>query len=384
MGYSFDYNSPEIPSPCYVLEEPLLERNLKLLNRVRREAGVTVLCALKGFAMWSAFPLVKQYLNGATASSLNEAKLCFEELGTLAHVCAPVYTDREFDQLLPISSHITFNSLSQWERFKGKLQAFEDRNISAAIRINPEYSEVETDLYNPCVPGSRLGVRPEHLGEQLPEGIEGLHFHSLCEQDSFVLERTLEKVEEKYAHLLHQAKWLNIGGGHHVTRKDYDVDHLISLLKAFKEKFDLEIIMEPGEAVGWQTGVLVSTVEDIVESKGIQVLMLDVSFSAHMPDCLEMPYRPEITGGMVLQQEKPSYRLGGGTCLAGDFLGDYSFEKELQVGDRLVFEDMIHYTMVKTTMFNGVHHPAIAKVDATGKFSVVREFGYEDYRDRLS
>ncbi|MCP4522184.1 MAG: carboxynorspermidine decarboxylase [Cytophagales bacterium] len=369
------------PSPCYILEEEKLQHNLEILNRVQKESGAWVLCALKGYAMWSSFPLVRQYLHSATASSLNEAKLCFEEMKSKAHLCAPIYTDNEIDDLLEISSHITFNSLNQWERFKEKTLS---KGVSPALRINPQYSEVETDLYNPCVAGSRLGIIREQIGDKLPEGIEGLHSHTLCENDSYVLERTLEAVEERFGDLLHQVKWLNLGGGHHITREDYDVEHLISLLKKLRDKYNLQIILEPGEAVGWKTGFLTATIEDIIDSQGINVAMLDVSFSAHMPDCLEMPYKPEVRGALEPTNELPTYRLGGGTCLAGDFLGDYSFQQPLEVGQQIIFEDMIHYTMVKTTFFNGVKHPSISVIRNNGDFEIVREFEYEDYKNKLS
>ncbi|MDD5569815.1 MAG: carboxynorspermidine decarboxylase [Bacteroidales bacterium] len=374
----------QIPSPCYVLEERLLRKNLELINKVQKEAGVKIILALKGFAMFSTFKIVKQYLETCTASSLNEAKLCNQEMKGKAHLYSPVYLENEFDELLKLSSHITFNSLSQWDKFKNKVLA-NTQKISCGLRINPEYSEVKTDLYNPCIAGSRLGIRAENLGNKLTDGIEGLHFHSLCENNSYTLENTLKSVEEKFSHLLKQAKWLNMGGGHLMTHKEYNVQHLIDLLKDFKNKYpNLEIILEPGGAVGWQTGYLVSTVQDIIESKGIKVAMLDVSFSAHMPDCLEMPYKPMIHGATDAIEGKPTYRMGGVTCLAGDHLGDYSFEKPLKPGDKIVFDDMIHYTMVKTTTFNGVTHPSIGIWTEGNKFKLVRKFGYEDYRNRLS
>ncbi|MFO7999529.1 MAG: carboxynorspermidine decarboxylase [Bacteroidales bacterium] len=383
MNINFDV----VPSPCYVLDEELLRINLEILDLVQKEAGVEIICALKGYAMWSTFPLIRQYLGGATASSLNEARLIYEEMGCEAHTYCPAVSDEEFDAILHYSSHISFNSLSQFERFKDRVKAF-PKPVSAGLRINPEYSEVETDLYNPAVPGSRLGITIDQFGNTLPEGVEGLHFHVLCENDSFVLERTLEKVEEKFGHLIRQARWFNMGGGHHITRNDYDVKHLVGLLKGFKARYpNLEtIILEPGEAVGWQTGYLVSTVKDIVDNQGIRVAMLDVSFSAHMPDCLERPYKPRILGAGHATEGKPRYRMAGGTCLAGDYMGmgDYSFEKELQVGDRVVFDDMIHYTMVKTTYFNGVNHPSIGIWRENGGFELLRQFGYADYKGKLS
>ena len=380
-----DYN--RIPSPCFVLDEELLRINLEILQLVQKEAGVQIICALKGYAMWSTFPLIRQYLSGATASSLNEARLIFEEMGCEAHTYCPVFDDNEFQSILHYSSHVSFNSFSQYERFIGQVKDF-NKAVSVGLRINPEYSEVETDLYNPAIPGSRLGITIDQFGDTLPDGVDGLHFHVLCENDSFVLERTLAKVEEKFGHLIKQAKWFNMGGGHHITRKGYDVKHLVGLLKGFKSRYpNLEtIILEPGEAIGWQTGYLVSTVKDIIDHQGIQVAMLDVSFSAHMPDCLEMPYKPKILGATDAKEGKTVYRMGGGTCLAGDYMGmgDYSFEKELQVGDKVVFDDMIHYTMVKTTYFNGVKHPSIGLWTVEGEFVLLREFTYEDYKGKLS
>ncbi len=380
-------NFDRIPSPCFVLEEELLDINLQILDLVQQEAGVEIICALKGYAMWSTFPHIRKYLPGATASSLHEAKLIFEEMGCKAHTYAPVFLADEFDELLAYSSHLSFNSMSQYERYIHRVKAAPEP-VSVGLRINPEYSEVDTDLYNPAMPGSRLGISRDQLGDVLPEHVDGLHFHVLCENDSFVLERTLERVESAFGSLIKQCRWFNMGGGHHITRKDYDVKHLVDLLKGFKKRYpNLErVILEPGEAIGWQTGYLVSTVQDIVYNKGIRIAMLDVSFSAHMPDCLEMPYKPRILNATDAVPGKPVYRMGGGTCLAGDFMGmgDYSFDEELKVGDRIVFDDMIHYTMVKTTFFNGVKHPSIGIWRAGGTFELLREFGYGDYKGKLS
>jgi carboxynorspermidine decarboxylase len=374
-----DFN--KVPSPCFVLEERLLRRNLELLQSVSERSGAKILCALKGFAMWSTFPLVRQYLAGATASSLHEARLCYEEMGSKAHLCAPIYYPHEFDEISDISSHITFNSLAQYETFKTRAAA---KNLKMAIRINPEYSEVGTALYNPCMPGSRLGMTRAQFGDTLPEGITGLHFHALCEQNADSLKNVLTNVEQKFGDFLPRLQWLNMGGGHHITRHDYDIPLLIETIRAFKAKYDLEIILEPGEAVGWQTGYLVSTVHDIIEANHYQTAMLDASFSAHMPDCLEMPYKPKIWGASEPAAGKPTYRMGGPTCLAGDFMGDYSFDKPLEPGDRIVFDDMIHYTMVKTTTFNGVNHPSIGIWREQGGFELVRTFGYDDFKNRLS
>ncbi|MEZ0486145.1 carboxynorspermidine decarboxylase [Fibrella aquatica] len=406
----------QAPSPCFVLDEAKLRQNLQLIDAVQREAGVTIILALKGFSMFSVFPLVREYLSGATASSLNEIKLVNEYMNVPAHAYVPAYRDDEFDEIMSRSSHVTFNSWSQWERFRGgkvlnggkeereeggkgalhgqdpetsnaPLPPFSPSSFptSFGIRVNPQYSEVATDMYNPCVPGSRLGVTRDKLPDTLPAEIEGLHFHTLCENDSFTLERTLAALEEKFGDLLRQVKWVNMGGGHLMTREGYDTQHLIGLLKAFREKYGVEVIMEPGSAIGWQTGVLVSTVLDVFDSQGIPVAVLDTSFAAHMPDTLEMPYKPRIRDAY---QEpvagKPTYRLGGMTCLAGDFMGDYSFDEPLNVGDRIIFEDMIHYTMVKTSTFNGVNLPAIGIAKEDGTFQLVREYGYESFKDRLS
>lgn len=373
---------PEISSPAYVLEENLLLNNLKLLQRVQQEAGVEIICALKGFSFYHVFPTVKQYLSGATASSLHEARLAFEEMGNKCHAYTPAYLPAEFEEFMSYASHMTFNSLNQVAQFASQATS---KGISCGIRINPEYAEVETDMYNPCIAGSRLGIRRSDLGDRLPEGIEGLHSHTLCENDSYVLERTLAVIDAKFGDLLQQAKWLNLGGGHLITRADYQVDHLIQVLKTFKTKYPhLNIILEPGSAVGWQTGFLKSTVLDIVHSAGIDVAILDVSFAAHMPDTLEMPYKPRIrSASSEPESGKPTYRFGGMTCLAGDYYGDYSFDKPLAIGDSIIFEDMIHYTMVKTTTFNGVNLPDIGMIKSDGEYHRFKHFGYESFKDRL-
>lgn len=303
-----------VPSPCFVLEEAKLRRNLELIDSVQKAAGVTIILALKGFSMYSAFPLVREYLSGATASSLNEIRLVNDYMGVKAHSYIPAYRDDEFDEVLERSSHLTFNSWTQWERFKNRVVG---KGVSCGIRVNPQYSEVATDMYNPCVPGSRLGATRDQLPDQLPEGMEGIHFHTLCENDSYTLERTLAALESRFGDLLHQARWVNLGGGHLMTREGYDTEHLIGLLKTFREKYDVDVIMEPGSAIAWQTGVLVSTVLDVFNSQGIDVAVLDTSFAAHMPDTLEMPYKPRILG--VYHEpvaDKPTYRLGGMTCLS--------------------------------------------------------------------
>ena len=375
-----DYS--KIPSPCYVLDEVAFRKNLELIKSVKEQAGVEIILAFKAFAMWSVFPIVREYIPYSTASSLAEAQLAFTEMGSPAHTYGPTYTDKEFPGIMNCSSHITFNSLTQFERFYPQTQF---NNISCGLRINPEFSDVETDLYNPCAPGSRLGIVADLLSDKLPEGVEGLHFHTLCESSSYDLEKTLNVVVEKFGKYFPQIKWLNMGGGHLMTREGYDTNHLISLLKSFKAKYPhLHLILEPGSAFAWKTGVLVSSVIDIVENKGIRTAMLDVSFACHMPDCLEMPYKPTIIGATDAIQGKPTYRMGGNSCLSGDFLGDWSFDEELKPGDRIVFDDMIHYTMVKTTMFNGVSHPSIGIWTTGNEFRLIREFGYEDYKSKMS
>ncbi|WKN29732.1 carboxynorspermidine decarboxylase [Porifericola rhodea] len=376
-------NFNEVPSACFVLEESKLRRNLEIMKKVQDASGANIILALKGFAMFSTFGLIKQYLHGTTASSLHEARLGFEEFGDEVHAYSPAYFEDEIEELMSYCNHITFNSPAQWNRFKDRVQA-NDKKISCAIRINPEYSEVETDLYNPCAIGTRLGVTADQIGDKLPEGIEGLHFHTLCESDSFALERTLKEVEAKFSHLLKQAKWLNMGGGHLMTRRGYDLDHLVSLIKYMREQYDLDIIMEPGSAVAWDTGYLTSSVQDIIDSKGIHAVILDISVAAHMPDCIEMPYKPRILGAEDAKPGEAAYRVGGTTCLAGDFVGDYHFDKPLQIGDMLVFDDMMHYTMVKTTTFNGVRHPSIGIWHEDDTFELVKTFGYESYKHKLS
>ena len=378
-------NFEKIPSPAYVLDESLLRRNLALIRSVQERAGITIILAFKAFALWKAFPIIKEYISFSTASSPWEAQLAWEEMGNKAHTYSPAYTEKDFPVIKTCSSHITFNSLSQFHRFyKDTLN--NETHISCGLRINPEYSEVTTDLYNPAAPGSRLGMIREELGEKLPEGIEGLHFHTLCESSSFALENTLKEVEAKFGDLLPQVRWLNMGGGHLLTRNDYDTEHLIELLHHFKKKYpNMEIIMEPGAAFVWQTGVLVSSVVDIVENRGIKTAILDVSFTCHMPDCLEMPYKPVVRGAyQEAVAGKPTCRLGGNSCLSGDYMGDWSFDEPLKIGDRIVFEDMIHYTIVKTTMFNGVAHPDLCLWREDGSQETFRRFGYEDYKNRMS
>jgi carboxynorspermidine decarboxylase len=377
---SIDYT--KIPSPCYVLDEERFRKNLSLIKHVSIESGTEIILAFKGFAMWGVFDILKEYFSGAAASSVNEARLCYERIGVASHTYCPVYVEKDFTQIALYSSHITFNSLSQFNKFLPAIKR--NPEISFGLRINPEYTEISHGLYNPCSPGSRLGVMAGELANGLPEEIEGLHFHVLFESDSYTLEKTLGIVEEKFGHLFNSLKWINMGGGHLMTRKDYDTAHLIKILKDFIKRTGLHVILEPGSAFAWETGELVSTVEDVVENSGIRTAILDVSFTAHMPDCLEMPYKPGIIGATDPVEGKPVYRMGGNSCLSGDFMGDWSFENDLKPGDRIVFRDMIHYTMVKTTTFNGVQHPSIGIWTSDNKFRLLKEFGYEDYKNRLS
>ncbi len=377
-------NYSQIPSPCYVIDEERFRNNLKLIRKVSDESGAEIILAFKGFAMWGVFPVFREYFSGASASSPHEARLSFEEVGSRAHTYSPVYKSETFGEIMNYSSHITFNSLAQYRKFYNREQ-FERSGISAGLRINPEFSEIGHDIYNPCSPGSRLGITAGDLKRSgLPEGLEGLHFHVLFESDSFALEKVLRVVDENFSVFYPQLKWINMGGGHLMTRKGYDTGHLVKILKEFRERSGLHVILEPGSAFAWQTGELVSTVEDIVENGGIRTAILDTSFTAHMPDCLEMPYKPLIAGAGDPVPGNPTYRLGGNSCLSGDFMGDWSFDHELKPGDRVVFLDMIHYTMVKTTTFNGVQHPSIGIWTTDNKFRLIREFGYLDYRDRLS
>ncbi|MDR1760706.1 MAG: carboxynorspermidine decarboxylase [Fibrobacter sp.] len=374
-----DYS--KVPSPCYVLEEARLRKNLERLQYVQNETGVKIICALKGFSMWSTFPIIAEYLPGATASSLNEALLARKEMNKEVHVYAPVYGSHEINAILDLADHITFNSFSQWMRFKEETLA---KGVSAGLRVNPESSSVEVDLYNPCGRYSRLGITQKEFRAEFLEGIEGLHFHALCEQNSDALESVLHSFEKRFGKYIPQMKWINFGGGHHITRVDYNIAHLIEILKKFQARYPgVQVILEPGEAVGWQTGELVATVEDIVHNE-IDIAILNISVSAHMPDCLEMPYRPGVQQSGMPGEKEFNYRLGGDTCLAGDVIGDYSFDKPLKVGDRIIFEDMIHYTMVKTTFFNGVEHPSIGIWNRENQFKLVHKFTYEQYRDKLS
>ena len=378
-------------TPYYLLEEKLLRRNLALIKQVADEAGVEIILAFKAFALWRTFPIFREYISHTTASSLYEARLATEEFGSKAHTYSPAYTEEEFPQIMACSSHVTFNSLSQFTRFLPMVEAA-GNPVSCGLRVNPEYSEVEVELYNPCAPGTRFGVTADLLPDELPQGIEGFHCHCHCESDSYQLERTLVHLEEKFGRWLPRLKWLNLGGGHLMTRKDYDTTHLISVLKGLRERYpNLRIILEPGSAFAWQTGPLVASVVDIVESRGIRTAILDVSFTCHMPDCLEMPYQPKVRDAATLPPEAVKsatpdqhiYRLGGNSCLSGDYMGSWQFDHELEIGETIYLEDMIHYTTVKTTMFNGIGHPAIALLHTDGTIETLRSYRYEDYRDRM-
>ncbi|MEA3289952.1 MAG: carboxynorspermidine decarboxylase [Campylobacterota bacterium] len=376
-----------IPTPCYVCEEELLEKNLKLLKFVQDEADVNILLALKGFAMFSTFDLCKKYLKGCCASGLNEAVLAKEEFGGEVHTYSPAFKPNEFEQITQISNHIVFNSFNQLETYKSQVK----QHNSLGLRINPEYSSVEVDLYNPCGNYSRLGITKKEfqkniiLNTEYLALVDGFHFHALCEQNVDALEGVLLKFEKNFSEYFSQLKWVNFGGGHHITRVDYDVEGLIKLLKDFKSRYPhLKVYLEPGEAVGWQTGYLEATVLDIVHNE-IDIAILDTSAECHMPDTLAMPYKADIRNASSDPVEKKyRYRLGGNTCLAGDIIGDYSFDKALQIGQKIILEDMIHYTMVKTTTFNGINLPSIAIKRKDGTIDIVRDYDYESYKDRLS
>lgn len=393
----------DITTPYYIVYEDRIERNLKLLRRVEQEADVKIIMAFKANALWKTFPIVKRYFSSSTASSLNEMQLSLDYLGNDVHAYCPVYTEDTFPKFLAGCTHITFNSLSQFHRFRSQLDTWNsehpEKPVSAGLRVNPHCSVIETDIYNPCVPGSRFGESASALIDGLPEGIEGLHFHALCESDSHDLAKVLEAFHEQYGHLMKSVKWLNMGGGHLMTRQGYDIDYLISLMKELHNRYPgVEIIMEPGSAFMWQTGDLITEVLDIVEDAGIKTAIIDASFACHMPDCLEMPYKPVIAEALPEEEntdlrtndhhfgefERHTYRLGGNSCLSGDFVGDWDFSVPLKAGDRLTLCDMNHYTIVKTNMFNGIQHPSIWLQPKEGDPMLLREFTYADYRDRMS
>lgn len=392
-----------IQTPYYIVYEDKLVRNLQLLKKVEKDADVKIIMAFKANALWKTFPIIKRYFSSSTASSLNEMQLSLDYLGHDVHAYCPVYTDATFPKFLEGCSHITFNSIAQYERFKSRIEEWNtghpESPVSAGLRVNPHCSVIETDIYNPCVPGSRFGESASALANGLPEGIEGLHFHALCESDSHDLAKVLDALKEQYGHLLPNIKWLNMGGGHLMTRKGYDIDFLIKLMKDLHLQYpNMKIIMEPGSAFTWQTGDLVTEVLDVVEDAGIKTAIIDASFACHMPDCLEMPYKPVIAEALPEEEnfdlrvkdihngDKPrySYRLGGNSCLSGDFVGDWDFDYQLKPGDRLTLCDMNHYTTVKTNMFNGIQHPSIWLQPSSGDPILLRQFTYDDYRNRMS
>ena len=376
-------NFNALPSPCYVVDERLLRKNLEVLQYVQERTGCRILLALKGFSMYAAFPIVSEYLKGITASSLFEAKLGYEEMGKEVHIYSPAYIEEEFDEIMAYCDHIVFNSFNQWNKYKERVKNNSSKKIECGIRINPEYSEITTDIYNPCFKHSRLGVTLTNFKPEELEGIDGLHFHTMCEQNSDTLERTVKIVDEKFGAYIKGMKWVNFGGGHHITRPDYDIETLIRSILFIKEKYNVDVYLEPGEAIALNTGFLVSTVLDIVDND-MNIAILDTSAACHMPDVLEMPYRPHIIDSDMPNTLPHTYRLGGPTCLAGDVIGDYSFNRPLKPGDKLVFCDMAHYTMVKNNTFNGVNLPSIALFNEEEGLKVVRQFGYEDYKSRLS
>lgn len=376
-----DFNA--LPSPCYVVDERLLEKNLRTLESVRQRAGCRILLAQKGFAMHAVYPLIGRYLDGVTSSSLFEARLGREKMDGEVHIYAPAYAEEEFDELLSYCDHIVFNSFGQWGRFRERVKNYRPKKIECGIRINPEYSEIKIPIYDPCVAFSRLGVTLANFRPDELDGVDGLHFHTLCEQNSDTLERTARVVDERFGEYIKRMKWLNLGGGHHITRPGYDIDTLVRTILYFRDKYSIDIYLEPGEAVALNTGYLVCTVLDVV-GNGMQIAILDASAACHMPDVLEMPYRPEIVGAGEPGGHPHTYRLGGNTCLAGDIIGDYSFGEPLKPGDRLVFRDMAHYTMVKNNMFNGLNLPSIALFNERDGIRVIRRFGYGDYESRLS
>jgi carboxynorspermidine decarboxylase len=380
------FDPTRVPSPCFVVDEAAVEANLKILKRVQDESGAKILMALKAFSMFNLAPMISRYLKGTCASGLNEARLGREEFGGEVHTFSAAYTENDLREILKISDHVVFNSFGQWQRFQPLIQAARQTRpeLEFGLRVNPMHSEGAVPIYDPCAPGSRLGIPKDAFAGQSLEGISGLHFHTLCEQEYAPLDRTLSAVEQQFGDWLPSLKWVNFGGGHHITREDYDVDALIQRIIAFQKKYDVQVYMEPGEAIAIHTGVLVAEVLDLTYNQ-MDLAILDTSATCHMPDTLEMPYRAEIFEAGEKDEKPYSYRLGGQTCLAGDVMGDYSFDQPLRIGQRLVFDDMAHYTMVKTSTFNGIGLPAIAVWNSnTDELRIVKQFAYEDFRNRLS
>ena len=367
----------EIPTPCYVLEEELLEKNLKLLDFVQKESGAKILLALKGFAFRASFSLVSKYLKGCCASGLYEAKLAKEEFKKEVHTYSPAFKEEEFEELLKYSNHIVFNSFNQLEKFKKESKG----RVSIGLRVNPETSIAPVELYNPCGLYSRFGVVRDEFKEELLDEVEGLHFHALCEESANSLEIVLKEFENKFGKFIKKMKWINFGGGHHITKKGYDIELLIKLIREFKNRYEVEVYLELGEAVGWQTGVLVTKVLDIIKNQ-IDIVIVDTSAETHMPDTLAMPYRADIRGSGEYNKKRYNYRLGGNSCLAGDIIGDYSFEQKLQIGQKLIIEGQIHYSIVKNTTFNGIKLPSLAILEKNGNLKIVRKFDYSDYKNR--
>ncbi len=383
---SIDINIDNLPTPSYLVDERLLIKNLELLKSIIDRTGCKILLAQKGFSMFYFYPLIKKYLNGTTASSLFEAKLGYEEMpGGETHIFSPSYREDEIDEILGMVDHIVFNSFSQWDKYKNKVNEIKNtgRHISCGIRVNPEFSQVETEIYNPSARFSRLGTTKSNFDPNDLEGIDGLHFHTLCQQNSDALENVLVAFEEKFGEYLHGMKWVNFGGGHHITREDYDVEKLIKCINHIKEKYNVQVYLEPGEAVALNTGYLVSEVLDIVNNE-MNILLMDTSAACHMPDVIEMPYRPFIITSGMPNEKNYTYRLGGPTCLAGDIIGDYSFDNEVKIGDKLIFTDMSHYSMVKNNTFNGINLPSIAVYTEKDGVKVIRSFDYIDFKNRLS
>lgn len=377
-----DIDISTLPTPSYLVDQQLLIKNLELLSSVKERTGCKILLAQKAFSMFSVYPLIAKYLDGVTSSGVIEARLGYEEMGKEVHTYAPAFADHEMDDVIRYSDHIVFNSFHQWNKFKDKVKN-SGKQIECGLRLNPKYSEIDTDIYNPCFTGSRLGITPEQFQPDQLDGIDGLHFHTMCEQNSDTLERTLKVVDDTFGSYIKQMKWLNFGGGHHITRSDYDIETLIRCIQFAQDTYGVQVYLEPGEAVALNTGYLVSTVLDTIEN-GMHLAILDTSAACHMPDVLEMPYRPHIIGAGLPNEKMYTYRLGGPTCLAGDIIGDYSFDAPLKEGDKLIFCDMAHYTMVKNNTFNGMNLPSIALYSQENGLQIIKQFGYEDFKSRLS